>query len=157
MVATIRRNGRWSLCLCCLVLALASLSLGSYKLFGQIPPPGGGGAGTPTIQFSASNYTVAEGDIATITVTLSATYTQTVSVNYATSNGTGTSGVDYTATSGTLYFSPGTTSQNFNVATLVDSSNTTDVTAYLTLSSPNNGTLGTSSATLYIVNPSACQ
>lgn len=121
---------------------------------GQIPPP----YGQPTVQFSASSYTVAEGNPATITVTLSNSWSQTVTVNYATSDGTGQAGIDYTSTYGTLTFNVGTTSQTFNVPTLTDPNNTSYVTANLTLSSPSNATLGSpSTATLYVGNTSSCQ
>ena len=68
------------------------------------------------------------------TVTLSAAAGINVTVNYATSNGTATAGADYTATSGTLTFTPGQTTKTFNVAVLADSLNEADETVILTLS-----------------------
>lgn len=45
------------------------------------------------------------------TVTLSMAYDQAVSVSYQTENGTAQAGSDYTATNGTLTFSPGQTTK----------------------------------------------
>jgi hypothetical protein len=51
----------------------------------------------------------------TFTVSLSAAYDQQVTVNYATTNGSASAGVDYTAASGQLVFAPGQTSQTISV------------------------------------------
>ena len=51
----------------------------------------------------------------TFTVTLSPASTGPVTVKYATANGTATAGGDYTATSGTLTFTPGQTSKTVTV------------------------------------------
>jgi hypothetical protein len=155
MISRLRRTWYLPMCLCCLSLALALLYLFSDNALGQIPPTYG--YGEPTVQFSSDSYTVNEGDTATITVTLSAVSSQDVFVSYATSDGTGQGGVDYTPTSGTLYIPAGTASQSFNVSTMTNPSNTSYVTVNLTLNSPSNAMLGSpSTATLYIVNPSAC-
>jgi hypothetical protein len=70
------------------------------------------------------NATVAEGNsgstTATFTVTMSPASGRVVTVNYATANGTATAGSDYTATSGTLTFAPGVTSQTIPVTVLGD-------------------------------------
>ena len=101
-----------------------------------------GGSPTPTVQFSQSTYSVNENaGSATITVNLSAASTQQVMVNYATSNGTATAGSDYTATSGTLTFSPGQTSKTFSVSIINDSTPEPTETVNLTLSSPVNAAL----------------
>ena len=72
--------------------------------------------GPPKVQFSAAASSGAEATTsAAITVTLSAASSQTVTVKYATANGTAVAGSDYTATSGTLTFNPGETSQTINV------------------------------------------
>ena len=66
----------------------------------------------PTIQFSASSYTVSE---AAGTVTLAVQRlndaTTVVSVDYATADGTATNGMKYTATNGTLTFAAGETNK----------------------------------------------
>ena len=54
------------------------------------------------------------------TVSLSAVSGRDVTVDYATSNGTATAGADYTATSGTLTISAGSTTGTFNVPVLAD-------------------------------------
>ena len=53
---------------------------------------------------------------ATVQVTLSRSSDTTVTVGYATADGSATAGRDYTAASGTLTFSPGTTSLNVDIA-----------------------------------------
>jgi hypothetical protein len=75
-----------------------------------------------------------------------------VTVDYATSDGTAnTVENDYTSTSGTLVFSPGQTSQTFDVPILDDSLDEPDETVRLTLSNQTVATLGSpSSATLTI-------
>ncbi len=65
---------------------------------------------------SINDVTVNEGaGTMTFTVTLNAPAGQPVSVNFATANATATAGADYTATSGTLSFSPGVLSQTVTV------------------------------------------
>ena len=69
----------------------------------------------PTL--SMANRTVTEGNagttIARFRVDLSSPSPGTVTVNYATSNDSATAPADYTATSGTLTFTPGQTSKTF--------------------------------------------
>jgi Ca2+-binding RTX toxin-like protein len=77
------------------------------------------------------------------TVTLSIASTQTITVQYATANGTAIAASDYTSTSGTLTFNPGVTSQVINIPILNDSINEANETFTLTLSSPTNANLGT--------------
>jgi len=68
-----------------------------------------------------SDQIVTEGaGSAVFTVSLSATSTQIVTVSYATANGTAAAGSDYTATSGTLTFPPGTVARPISVTTLGD-------------------------------------
>ena len=79
------------------------------------------GTGTGTIvnddlaAISIGNATVTEGNAGTTTasfpVTLSSPSSQNVSVNYSTADGSATAGSDYSATSGTVNFSPGSTVQ----------------------------------------------
>ena len=76
---------------------------------------------------------------------------QTVTVDYATSNGSATSGSDYTGVSGTLTFPQnGTLSLPVNITITNDSSAETDEDFTLTLSNPTNATLGTSSKIIII-------
>lgn len=99
---------------------------------------------TPSVSFSASSYTISEaGQAQTITVRLSNATNTAVSVRYATSNGTATSGNDYTATSGTLMFAPGETSKTFSIPINNDVAVEPSETIQLALSAPIGATLGT--------------
>jgi len=70
----------------------------------------------PTPSLRINDVTVSESaGTATFTVTLSAASNLPVTVNYTTSNGTATAPSDYTATSGSLTFAPGTTTRTITV------------------------------------------
>jgi hypothetical protein len=98
------------------------------------------------ISVSAAAQTVQEKDgSATISVNLNTTAAQTVTVQYATSNGTAMPGSDYTATSGTLIFSPGQTSKVVSLPILEDELLESDETFNVTLSAPTNAGLGSPS------------
>ena len=73
-------------------------------------------------------------------VTLSGVSVQPVTVDYATADGTATAGSDYTASSGTLTFFPGTTSQVVIVPILTDTVDEPDETVFLNLSNATGGT-----------------
>ena len=92
-----------------------------------------------------NDITVAEGNAgtstATFTVTLSAASAQTVTVQYATANGTATAGSDYVATSGTLTFNPGVTSQPVNVTINGDTVLEQGETFFVNLTNPTNAAL----------------
>ncbi len=64
-----------------------------------------------------------------------------VAVNYATSDGTATAGVDYTATSGTVTFAPGEILKEIAVPILPDSVYEANETLTVTLSNPTGGML----------------
>jgi Calx-beta domain len=70
-------------------------------------------------------------------------------VNYATTSagGTAVAGNDYRGTSGTLSFSPGTTSMSVTVSVSGDKTAEADETFFLKLSNPINGVLSSTSAT----------
>ena len=87
---------------------------------------------------SVSDVSASEGGTATFTVSMLEASPQTVTVNYATADGTAVAGVDYTATSGTLTFAPGQTSQTVTVALLQDSLDEADETFLLRLSGAVN-------------------
>jgi uncharacterized Zn-binding protein involved in type VI secretion len=116
-----------------------------------------GSRGLPTI--SINDVTVTEGNTGTtpavFTVTLSAASSQTVTVNYATANSTGTAGSDYTATSGTLTFAPGITSQTITVAVLGDTRNEANETFFVNLSTPSNATIADGQGQGTILNDDA--
>lgn len=108
----------------------------------------------PTVDIA--NASVAEGDTgptdASFTVTLSAPAGREVAVDYATADGSATAGTDYTATSGTLTFPAGTTSAAIDVPALGDFINEGNETFTVSLSSPSNATLGTTTGTGTIVD-----
>jgi Calx-beta domain-containing protein len=108
----------------------------------------------PTVQFSASGYSVNEASsTATITATLSAPSGLTVTVGYATSNVTALAGSDYVTATDTLTFTAGVTNATFTVPILPDALDEANEIVNLALSTPNNATLGaTSAATLTIVD-----
>jgi hypothetical protein len=98
---------------------------------------------TPTI--AADDSAVPEGDTgssaAGLAVRLSHSPGQTVTVAYATGGGTATPGADYTAASGTLTFTPGTSVLPVPVGVLGDVAVEPDETFVLSLSSATNASL----------------
>jgi hypothetical protein len=107
----------------------------------------------PTVQFSPSVFAQNEhGANAVIGVELSAPSAFLITVDYATSNGTATAGSDYLATSGTLTFTPGTTTQSFSVSILDDALDEPNETVNLSLSNPVSAVVGTPASTLTIVD-----
>lgn len=126
----------------------ANPDIGSYEVIANPP------VSTPNL--SISNVTFLEGNGTTtnalFTVTLSAASNQTVTVAYTTNNNTALAGSDYTATSGTLTFNAGVTTQNITVAILNDSLNEIDETFLVTLSNPTNATLSTAIGTATITD-----
>jgi hypothetical protein len=87
---------------------------------------------------SIDNVSLTEGNSGTqnavFTVTLSQAATGNESVEYATSNGTATAGSDYTATSGTLTFAAGTSTQTLAVVVNGDTLYEADETFNVVLS-----------------------
>jgi hypothetical protein len=108
----------------------------------------------PSVGFSSSSYNAAENVISrTIQVELSTQSSFPVTVDYATSDGSATAGSDYAAVTGTLTFDPGQTIKSFSVSILDDVADESDETVNLTLSDPENATLGSpSTATLSITD-----
>ncbi|BAQ61989.1 alkaline phosphatase [Geminocystis sp. NIES-3708] len=109
----------------------------------------------PQISISP-NQTVIEGltslQNVTYTVILSQASSQTVTVQYATTNGTAIAGSDYTATSGTLTFSPGQISKTIILPILNDFVNEFDENFNLTLSNSTNANLSNSGVTTTIAD-----
>ena len=97
---------------------------------------------------SIGDTSVTEGNSGTtnaiFTVTLSGTSSQTVTVNYATSDGTAAAGSDYTATSGTLTFPPGTTTQTLSVPVIGDTLVEGNEFFNVTLNNATNANIGDS-------------
>jgi hypothetical protein len=93
--------------------------------------------------FSAPAYEVDEdAGSARIQVNLAGTSEDTITVDYATADGTAIAGEDYAATTGTLTFEPGDTSQTFTVPILDDGEDEGAEMLNLSLSSPDNAGLG---------------
>ncbi len=90
------------------------------------------------------------------TLTLSGPSAYTLTVDWATSNGTATSGLDYTGATGTATFVPGDTSETVSIAILGDNIDEADETLFLTLSNPSaNLTLGVTPGTGTITDDDA--
>jgi hypothetical protein len=110
----------------------------------------------PILRLSIANITVNEGNSGTsnaiLTVSLSSATTEPITVNYATSNGTAIAGSDYTATSGTLTFAPGATSQTIAIPVIGDTLSENDETFFVNLSNPSNGAIVDNFATVTITN-----
>ena len=107
------------------------------------------------LRFSTANYTVPEtGVAATITVVRTGITSNSVAVSYSASDGTSTSGLDYTATNGLLVFTNGETSKTFSVRVIDDTIEEGAETILLSLSSPTGqvSLLNPSAAILTIVD-----
>ena len=120
-----------------------------------------GGPGLPTI--SVNDVSVTEGaagttTTATFTASLSAASAQTVTVSFATANGGGpkspgaTAPSDYTATSGTVTFTPGDTSEPIPVTVNGDDAVEPNEPFNLLLSNPTNATIADGTGVGTIVN-----
>ena len=106
---------------------------------------------------SVADARAEEGVDATIefVVTLSRVAAGPVTVAYATTDGTAQAGQDYTATSGTLTFTPGVTTHTVAVPVLDDAHDDTEETFTLTLSTPSGAWLEDGEATGTIRNSDA--
>jgi hypothetical protein len=95
-----------------------------------------------------NDVTVTEGNTGTVnavfTVTLSTVSGQAVTVNYATANGTAVAPADYTATSGTLTFAAGVTTQSITVPVVGDTLDEANETFVVNLSGATNATIADS-------------
>lgn len=105
------------------------------------------------LQFSQGNYKAYENGItASINVLRTGFTNSTVSVNYLATNGTAIGGVNFVPTGGTLVFTNGVVSQNFNVALIANPAVQPNLTVQMNLSKPTNGLLATpNAATLTIL------
>ena len=91
----------------------------------------------PAVSVNDARTEEARGASLDFAVTLSRALSETVTVRYATSDGTARVGSDYRATSGTLTFSAGQTSQRVSVPVLDDDLDEGSETLTLTLSNPS--------------------
>jgi hypothetical protein len=110
--------------------------------------------GLPTLAIADAGVTEGNSGTtnATFTVTLSSASAGTVTVDYATADGTALAGSDYTASSGTLTFPPGTTTQTIQVPVLGDVLFEPDQAFTVNLASPTLAVVADGSATGTIVN-----
>jgi hypothetical protein len=97
-----------------------------------------------TLQFSSSSYSVNEGTPSiVITVSRFNGSAGEARVDYSTSDGSAIAGSDYTATSGTLIFPNGVTTQTFSVPILQDAlDETTEVVGLHLTNAAGTGSLG---------------
>ena len=94
-----------------------------------------------------------EGDgAASFEVSLSSSDIDTVSVDFATADGTAVAGSDYTTTTGTVTFLPGDVSEIVPVPILDDAIVEEDEQFTLTLSNPDEGTIGGAQAAASIID-----
>ena len=103
--------------------------------------------GTPTISIADVTTANETATNLTATVTLSGVSSQTVTVNYATADVSATAVADYSATSGTLTFTPNVTTQTISIPILADTIDEENETFTVALSSPTNATVSTSAGT----------
>lgn len=110
----------------------------------------GQGVGTitnddPLPSLSIDDVTVVEGNAGTVnavfSVSLSAASGQTVGVNYASADGTATQPADYTATSGTLTFTPGQTVRTITVPVIGEAVPEANEVFFVNLSGASNATI----------------
>jgi len=103
------------------------------------------GGPPPPPSLSINDVSVNEGTggttTAAFTVTLSSASSQTVTVQYATADGTAAAPGDYAATSGTLTFAPGVTTQPIAVSIVPDAVAEQAETFSVVLSNPTNTTI----------------
>ena len=105
---------------------------------------------------AVNDVSLNEGNAGTTTaafaVSLSAPSGRTVTVNYATADGTALAGADYTASTATILFPAGSTSQPVNVAVIGDYVLEADETFAVNLAGPTNATLGNAQGQGTILN-----
>lgn len=108
------------------------------------PPPAG---------VVVNDVSVAEGGVATFTLTLSGTPISDVVVNYATADNTATAGSDYTAASGSVTFTAGQTTKTVSVTTLNDFLAESNESFYLNLSTASGAVINDSQGVGTITPP----
>jgi hypothetical protein len=117
----------------------------------------GGSLDAPALTIADTSF--AEGNAgstnALLTVSLTRASAQTVSVQYGTTNGSGTSPPDYTPASGTLTFSPGTTSRTIAVPVIGDLLDENDETVLVNLFGASNAAIAKAQGVLFITDDDA--
>ena len=107
----------------------------------------------PVVDFNTTSSSGAESVSSTdLTVDLSAASGQNVTVDYAVTGTATGSGTDYTLSNGTLTISAGATSGTITIGSIADDSiDEPNETVIVTLSSPNNATLGSDNVHTYTI------
>lgn len=120
------------------VVSVGPISNMIVTIVAPIPPPG---FNPGKITFSSTNYSVASTNASvTLTVIRSEGTNTATSCSYATINGTATSGVDYTAVTGTISWATNENSSKTIIVPILDSGSTgTNRVFTVTLSNPKNG------------------
>ena len=120
-------------------LASTAFSYTDFTILNDLPPVVSIANATPVTEGQSGTNT------ANFNVKLSSPTTKTVTVPYTTADGTATTGDnDYVgATAGSLTFLPGETSKNISVVINSDTKIESDETFSVTLGTPTNGTLAT--------------
>ena len=108
----------------------------------------------PEISFNVTTSSGSESISSTaITVNLSSASSNNITVNYAVSGSAIGSGTDYTLADGTLTINAGETSATIVISGIIDDlSSEGNETVILTLSAPNNATLGDDNVHTYTIN-----
>lgn len=122
---------------------------------GSTPPPSG------DVRASVGDVSVTEGNSGSVTarfrLSLSEAASRRVTVRYQTVNGSAVAPGDYTAKSGTLSFTAGTTNKTVGVAVRGDGRNEPNEHFFLELSNPNGATLGSARGVATIVDNDAAR
>ncbi len=115
---------------------------------------GGGGDALPVITISDAQVTEGDSGNTTLsfTVSIDKTSDAMVTVDYSTSDVTAEAGTDYMTYSGELWIWAGDTTGQINITVYGDIDIESDETFTLTLATPENATLGTTTATGTILN-----
>lgn len=109
-------------------------------------------AATPTLRVNDAGVEEEEGTV-TVTILLDGDTASNVTVNVATSNGTATSGSDYTAVPSTpLTFLPGETSKNVSVSILADATGEVAQTFNVTISGAVGATISDATGVVTIID-----
>jgi len=103
-------------------------------------------------RIASEDAQASEGTTANVVVTLSGASNQTVTVDYTTVNGTANAGSDYAATSGTLEFAPGVTSQTIAVMINSDGVQEPRESIRVVFSNPQHAVLDESEAEITVAD-----
>jgi hypothetical protein len=113
------------------------------------------GPAPPIMSIGNATATEGPGAAAGFTASLSWASPLAVSATYTTAAGTATSGLDFTAATGSVSFAPGATSQVVNVAIVNDALDEDGEAFTVTLSAPAGSSIGTATGTATITDDDA--